>query len=56
MMAQIRRRLGDAKGAEAALAQFNSARQHVDDTGRSLFRAEKYTLGETYQDKSGDGP
>jgi predicted Zn-dependent protease len=54
-IAQIRRRLGDVAGAAAALAQFNSARQHVDDTGRSLIRDEKYTPGETSQGKNNKG-
>jgi protein O-GlcNAc transferase len=38
-LAQLRRRLGDAAGAQAALAQFNSVHEHVQNSDRDLFRS-----------------
>jgi protein O-GlcNAc transferase len=38
-LAQLRRRLGDEAGAQAALAQFKSVTQHVQDSDRDLFRS-----------------
>jgi tetratricopeptide (TPR) repeat protein len=37
-LAQIRRRLGDAQGARAALRQFNKLHKHVTHSDRELFR------------------
>ena len=39
LIAQIRKRLGDAAGAQEALAKFNSLHQHASAADRDLFRS-----------------